>query len=198
MELVKKFEGEIADFYGAPFAVATDSCTHAIELCLRHRPPAPGMVLTIPARTYISVPFTLMKLHLSWKFFDQVWQDHYYIGGTNIVDAAVFFKAGGYIKNTFMCLSFQFKKTLSLGRGGAILCDNEKDYESLKKMSYDGRRDNKPWREQNIDSMGYHYYMTPETAELGSQKLKDAVAKPSQGSGNYPYLPDMNVFKNRD
>ena len=93
MELVKKFEGEIADFYGAPFAVATDSCTHAIELCLRHRPPAPGMELTIPARTYISVPFTLMKLHLSWKFFDQVWQDHYYIGGTNIVDAAVFFKA---------------------------------------------------------------------------------------------------------
>ena len=139
-----------------------------------------------------------MKLHLSWKFFDQVWQDHYYIGGTNIVDAAVFFKAGGYIKNTFMCLSFQFKKTLSLGRGGAILCDNEKDYVSLKKMSYDGRRDNKPWREQNIDSMGYHYYMTPETAELGSQKLKDAVAKPSQGSGNYPYLPDMDVFKNRD
>lgn len=198
MELVKKFEGEIADFYGAPFAVATDSCTHAIELCLRHRPPAPGMELTIPARTYISVPFTLMKLHLSWKFFDQVWQDHYYIGGTNIVDAAVFFKAGGYIKNTFMCLSFQFKKTLSLGRGGAILCDNEKDYESLKKMSYDGRSDNKPWREQNINSMGYHYYMTPETAELGSQKLKDAVAKPSQGSGNYPYLPDMDVFKNRD
>jgi dTDP-4-amino-4,6-dideoxygalactose transaminase len=198
MELVNKFEREIADFYGAPFAVATDSCTHAIELCLRHKPPAPGMELTIPARTYISVPFTLMKLDLSWKFFDQVWQDHYYIGGTNIVDAAVFFKAGGYIKQTFMCLSFQFKKTLSLGRGGAILCDNEKDYVSLKKMSYDGRCANKPWKEQNIDSMGYHYYMTPETAELGSQKLKDAVAKPSQGSGNYPYLPDMDVFKNRD
>ena len=198
MELVKKFEREIADFYGAPFAVATDSCTHAIELCLRHRPPAPGMELTIPARTYISVPFTLIKLDLSWKFFDQAWQDHYYIGGTNIVDAAVFFKAGGHIKNTFMCLSFHFKKTLSLGRGGAILCDNEKNYESLKKMSYDGRGDNKPWREQNIDSMGYHYYMTPETAELGSTKLKDAVAKPSQGSGDYPYLPDMDVFKNRD
>jgi hypothetical protein len=165
---------------------------------MRHRPPAPGMELTIPARTYISVPFTLMKLDLSWKFFDQAWQDHYYIGGTNIVDAAVFFKAGGYIKNTFMCLSFQFKKTLSLGRGGAILCDNEKNYESLKKMSYDGRSDNKPWREQNIDSVGYHYYMTPETAELGSTKLKDAVAKPSQGSGDYPYLPDMDVFKNRD
>jgi dTDP-4-amino-4,6-dideoxygalactose transaminase len=198
MELVNKFEREIADFYGAPFAVSTDSCTHAIELCLRHRPPAPGIELTIPSRTYISVPFTLIKLGLSWKFFDQVWQDHYYIGGTNIVDAAVFFKAGGYIKQTFMCLSFQFKKTLSLGRGGAILCDNEKDYVSLKKMSYDGRCANKPWKEQNIDSMGYHYYMTPETAELGSQKLKDAVAKPSQGSGNYPYLPDMDVFKNRD
>lgn len=195
MELVRKFERDIADFYGAPFAVATDSCTHAIELCLRHMPPAPGIELTIPSRTYISVPFTLMKLDLNWNFFDQVWQDHYYIGGTNIIDAAVFFKAGGYIKNTFMCLSFQFKKTLSLGRGGAILCDNEKDYDILKKMSYDGRTDDQPWKQQDVDSVGYHYYMTPETAEMGSLKLKSAVPKPEQGSRNYPYLPSMKVFK---
>ena len=34
-EHVRQFEEQIADFYGAPYAVATDSCTHAIELCLR-------------------------------------------------------------------------------------------------------------------------------------------------------------------
>ena len=198
MELVRKFEREIADFYGAPFAVATDSCTHAIELCLRHRPPAPGIELTIPSRTYISVPFTLMKLDLNWHFVDQVWQDYYYINGTNVVDAAVFFQKQGYIDGTYMCLSFQFKKTLSLGRGGAILCDNVKDYDALKQMAYDGRTDDRPWKEQNINSMGYHYYMTPETAALGSQKLKDAVAKPCQGSGDYPNLADMSVFKNRN
>jgi len=195
MDLVRKFEREIAEFYGAPFAVATDSCTHAIELCLRYRPPASGIELTIPARTYISVPFTLMKLDLPWHFVDQVWQDYYYINGTNVVDAAVYFQKGGYIPNTMMCLSFQFKKTLSLGRGGAILCSNEKDRDALIKMSYDGRINNGPWIEENISSIGYHYYMTPETAALGSERLNKAVPKPRQGSDDYPYLPDMDVFR---
>ena len=34
-EVVKEFEKRIADYYNAPFAVATDSCTHALELSLR-------------------------------------------------------------------------------------------------------------------------------------------------------------------
>ena len=33
-EIVKDFEKRIADYYNAPFAVATDSCTHALELAL--------------------------------------------------------------------------------------------------------------------------------------------------------------------
>ena len=63
-------------------------------------------------------------------------------------------------------------------------------------MVYDGRTHDRPWYDQNIDSMGYHYYMTPETAALGSQKLKTAAAKSPQGDANYPYLPGMDVFKN--
>ena len=112
-----------------------------------------------------------------------------------MIDAAVFFKYGGYIPGSLMCLSFQFKKTLSLGRGGAILCDSAMDYENLKSMSYDGRSDDVSWMKQNIKRIGYHYYMTPETAEMGSAKLKTAIPKDSQGSQNYPYLPDMQVFK---
>ena len=198
MELVRKFEREIADFYGAPFAVATDSCTHAIELCLRHRPPAPGIELTIPSRTYISVPFTLMKLDLNWHFVDQVWQDYYYIDGTNIVDAAVFFKEQGYINGTYMCLSFQFQKHLSLGRGGMILTDNREAMWELKKMSYDGREPDIPWREQNIKTKGYHYYMAPETAMLGLKKLPEAInTKPREWVLNdWPDLTQMEVFKN--
>ena len=33
------------------------------------------------------------------------------------------------------------------------------------------------WREQNIKSMGYHYYMTPETAEVGLSKLSEAIKR---------------------
>ena len=197
MDTVEQFEKEIANFYDAPYAVATDSCTHAIELCLRHRPPAPGIELSVPARTYVSIPFTLIKLDLQWKFVDQVWQDYYHIGGTNIIDAAVFFQRGGYIRGNFMCLSFQFKKALSLGRGGAVLCDNLADYEQLKRMSHDGSNIDALWSDQNIAEIGYHYYMTPETAQLGIEKLEN-VTEPTKewSSDDYPYLPNMDVFKN--
>jgi len=36
-DVVEQFEQEVAKFFGAPYAVATDSCTHAIELCLRYK-----------------------------------------------------------------------------------------------------------------------------------------------------------------
>jgi len=193
MKIVREFERQIAEFYQAPFAVATDSCTHAVELCLRHQ--LPTSIVTIPARTYISIPFTLIKLDIPYRFLDTDWKDYYFLEGTNIVDAAVYFQRNGYIKNTLMCLSFQYRKTLSLGRGGAILCSSQEEYDKLKRMSYDGRADDAPWREQNIKTVGYHYYMTPETAELGIERLKTAVLKPTQGSEDYPHLPSMEVFK---
>jgi dTDP-4-amino-4,6-dideoxygalactose transaminase len=96
-----------------------------------------------------------------------------------------------------MCISFQFRKHLSLGRGGIILTDNLLAAKELKKMSYDGRDPNTPWRDQNISSMGYHYYMTPETAELGLQKLEHAIStKPQKWTINdWPDLTQMKIFK---
>jgi dTDP-4-amino-4,6-dideoxygalactose transaminase len=190
---VEDFEKAIAEFYNAPFAVAVDCCTHAIELCLLHNN---VVAATCPAHTYISVPFVFKKLKIKWMFEQYSWKDYYWLGNTNIIDAAVYWKQGGYIPNTLMCLSFQFKKHLSLGRGGAILCSNKEDYIALKMMSYDGRLPNIPWAEQNIDSMGYHYYMTPETANLGLEKLQNAIkSHPRNWShADYPFLPNMKVF----
>ena len=34
-QVVDLFEQKIAGFFGAPYAVATDCCTHALELSLR-------------------------------------------------------------------------------------------------------------------------------------------------------------------
>jgi len=191
---VSEFEKKISNFFGSPYAVATDCCTHAMELCLRYE----GYNnIIIPTHTYISVPFVCEKINLTWKFKYQEWEDYYYLGNTNIIDAAVYWKKNGYIENTYMCLSFQFKKHLSLGRGGAILLQNKKDYDILKKMSYDGRSHNQPWMEQNIDFVGYHYYMTPETAKLGLEKLPNAIqSNPKKWSyENYPNLRSMKVFK---
>jgi dTDP-4-amino-4,6-dideoxygalactose transaminase len=196
LNYVEKFEKQIAQFYNAPYAVATDCCTHAIELCLRYE----GYNnIIVPTHTYISVPFTLDKLNLNWKFEYQEWEDFYYLGNTNIIDAAVYWKQNGYIENTYMCLSFQYKKHLSLGRGGAILLQNKEDYDIFKKMSYDGRSPNTPWIDQNIDTIGYHYYMTPETAKLGLEKLPISIKSVSKHWNycNYPNLKNNTIFKNK-
>ena len=135
-----------------------------------------------------------LGIELEWK--DENWLDYYYLTD-DIIDAAVLWKKDSYIPNTFMCVSFQFKKHLSLGRGGVILTDDKEAAYELKKMSYDGRLPDSPWATQNINSMGYHYYMTPETANLGLQKLPEAIKnKPKQWTVyDWPDLTKMEIFK---
>jgi dTDP-4-amino-4,6-dideoxygalactose transaminase len=191
---VSEFEKRLAKFFNAPYAVATDSCTHGLELALRY---TGSKKITVPIRTYVSVPFLANKLNIELEWSGEEWENFYYI--TNkVIDAAVLWRAGSYIPGTFMCLSFQFKKHLNLGRGGAILTDNKNAALKLKKMSYDGRLPNVPWREQDIKIMGYHYYMTPETAELGLNKLQDAIDTPAKQwvYTDWPDVSAMSVFKN--
>lgn len=193
-DIVSEFESKVAQFFGSPYAISVDSCTHGLELCLRYEK---YDNIEIPCRTYISVPFLSQKLYLKWKWKEENWKDYYYLGNTNIIDAAVLWKSNSYISDTYMCLSFQYQKHLSLGRGGMILLDNKDSYKILKKMSYDGRIPNIPWREQNIDTVGYHYYMTPETAQNGLDKLPTAIeTTPRQWDINdWPDLRNMDVFK---
>lgn len=190
---IKDFEKAIAEYFGAPYAVATDCCTHAIELCLRLKG---SKSISVPKHTYISVPMLSIKLGIELNWKDEQWLDYYYLT-EDVIDAAVLWKERSYIPNTYMCVSFQFKKHLSLGRGGVILLDNKQDALQLKKMSYDGRTPDSPWASQNIDSMGYHYYMTPETANLGLEKLPAAIAnKPKQWTiEDWPDLTQMEIFK---
>ena len=186
-EVIADFEKEIAKFFGAPYAVAVDCCTHGLELCLRM---SGAKKITVPKHTYLSVPMLAEKLDLDIEWADDEWQDYYYMTD-NIVDAAVYWQADSYIPGTYMCVSFQFKKHLSLGRGGIILCD------TLKRMSYDGRSPDIPWSLQNIKTIGYHYYMTPETAELGLQKLPTAIEAPPKKwiQTDWVDLTTLDVFK---
>ena len=77
-----------------------------------------------------------------------------------------------------------------------ILCPDEQSYKDLVKMAYDGRERGIPWREQDIDMMGYHYYMTPETAALGLQKLPEAIERQPRiwSYRDYPDLSKMKIF----
>ena len=167
-ESVTKFENKLANFFGSPFAVAVDCCTHGLELCLRY---TKAETFSTPSRTYLSVPFLAHKLNIehTWRYVD--WKDYYHITN-NII------------------------KHLSLGRGGIILTDNREASIQLKKMSYDGRLPNVPWRDQDIDTLGYHYYMTPETAQLGLDKFDLAVQTPPRqwSINDWPDLTKMKIF----
>ena len=191
---VTDFEKEVSKFYGAPYGIAIDSCTHAIELCLRYKKVEK---FTVPPNTYPSIPNLAKKIGIEFEWEEQDWEDYYYLGGTNIIDSAVLWKENSYIPNTFMCLSFQFQKHLSLGRGGMILLDDKEAKDELKKMSYDGRDPDIPWRDQNISTIGYHYYMTPETASLGLEKLPKAIETEPRDwvLEDWPDLSNMDVFK---
>ena len=194
-EVVTKFEDKVASFFGAPYAIATDSCTHGVELCLRYEQP---YEVTFPTHTYPSVPFLGEKLGLRWEFREEEWVDYYQIGNTNVYDAAVLWKMGGYIPSTHMCLSFQFQKHLKIGRGGMILTDDKAAYEMMSEMVYDGRNSREiPWREQNIKTVGYHYYMTPEAAQIGLDKFEQAILTEPKiwTDRDYPDLRTMDVFK---
>jgi len=171
---VTEFEERLANFFGAPYAVAVDSCTHALELSLRYTNTEDTFC---PRYTYASVPMTLHKLDIKWHYEEIEWEEFYYLGGTQIIDAATMWRPNSYRKGTYTCISFQFQKHLSLGRGGAILVSNFKDYDALTRMSYDGRARGTPWAKQEINAVGYHYYMTPETAQLGLEKFDAAVAQ---------------------
>jgi dTDP-4-amino-4,6-dideoxygalactose transaminase len=191
--IIHEFEKQIAEFYGAPYAIAVDSCTHGVELALRY---TNTDYIRVPKHTYLSIPFLADKLNIDLFWKDENWIDYYYVTD-NIIDAAVLWKPNSYIPGTLMGVSFQFQKHLSLGRGGILLTDDKEAAIKIKKMSYDGRHPDHPWRDQDIDTIGYHYYMTPETAQLGLDKLPSAINNtPRQWVvTDWPDLTQMKIFK---
>ena len=56
---------------------------------------------------------------------DVDWKGIYQLKPHPIYDAAKRFTSGMYIPGSYMCLSFHHKKTLKIGKGGAILTDDK-------------------------------------------------------------------------
>ena len=105
-ETITEFENEVAKFFGSPYAVAVDCCTHGVELCLRYKK---VKNIQVPKRTYISIPFLADKLKIPFQWKDEKWKDYYYLTH-DIIDAAVLWRPNSYIPKTFMSISFQFRK----------------------------------------------------------------------------------------
>ena len=160
---VINLEKNLASFTGAPFVVATDCCTHAIELCLRFDQ---VKKLKSSCYTYLSVPMTFVKLGIKFTFTDEQWLGEYNFKGTRIWDSARLLHPKMYRQGQLQCLSFGNSKPVDNKRGGAILCGTQSEYDTLKQMSHDGRDINYTnWSDQKVYNIGYHYNMPFEHAE---------------------------------
>jgi dTDP-4-amino-4,6-dideoxygalactose transaminase len=198
-DAVSLFEKRVADFFGAPYGIAVDCCTHGIELCLRY---VNADYVTLPCHTALSVLLLVdKKMKLNWEWKDEIWEGHYELGSTKIHDAAVLWEPNAYLPGTLMVISFQSTKHLDLARGGMILADDKAAFDTLKKMSYSpfvGQRAHRKLciktahgdvpshlRGQNLHQldttewppMEYHYHMSPQIAELGLANLSSAIGR---------------------
>lgn len=189
-EEIAQFEKLLAKKTGAPYAIMTDCCTHAIELCLRYRK---VKRVQFTAYTYLSIPMTMHKLGIEYELVPEKWTGEYRFYGTDIWDSARRLEEGMYRPGMMQCLSFGHNKPLQIGHGGAILLDDKEAYGFLLQQRYDGRDLSvSPWQEQRVFKIGYHYRPSIEDARIGLEKLFFVNEQPKYHE--YPDLRDITII----
>ena len=195
--VVAEFERRVAEYADAKHAVAVDCCTSAIFLSLQYtkwlRHAEAGQMVTVPARTYVSVPMACMHAGFAVRFEDIKWRGVYQLKPFSIIDGAKRFTRGMY-EGGLHCLSFHAKKILAIGRGGMILTNDARGALWLRRARYDGR-EGRPYPKEHIDMLGWHCYMTPEQAARGLQLLDNLPEKNADLREDYPDLRKFEVYQ---
>jgi len=187
--VVEQFENEIAFFAGAKFGVAVDSCTNALFLSLIYCAQQPA-IITIPNRTYISVPASIIHAGYKVKLENIEWTGLYQLKPLPVYDGAVRFKRNMY-KGGFHCLSFHIKKHLKIGRGGMILTNDETAANWFRLARFNGRSS----VNHSFDifkMLGWNFYMTNADAARGLWLLSTLVGEQEDiTTNNYP---DLSIY----
>jgi hypothetical protein len=137
---------------------------------------------------------TLHKLDIEFDYTDREWVGEYQLTGTRIWDSARLLKQGMYRPGMVQCISFGYEKPLSIGRGGAVLTDDEDLFTILHQQRYDGRDLSiSPWEKQKIFYIGYHYKPTIEEAIKGLELLPTVDQEPKYKQ--YPDLREIIIIK---
>jgi dTDP-4-amino-4,6-dideoxygalactose transaminase len=194
-EAIERFEQTLAKFTGAPYAVMTDCCTHAIELAFRLDR---VKQCEFTPFTYLSVPMTMHKLGVDYCYLaesEQTWRGEYHFYGTRIWDSARRLENNMYREGALQCLSFGYSKPVDAGRGGAILLDDVEEYDKLRQMRYDGRDLHiSPWQNQQEFRVGYHYRPTIEEA-LRALKVLNNYTSTEPKFVAYPDLRQIKIIE---
>ncbi len=196
-EINRMFEEELCEYTGAPYCVATDSCTSALLLCLLYHD-VKGKEVLVPKHTYLSVPQMVIIAGGVPVFQHIEWSGRYTLAPYPIVDSAKRLTSDMYKAGEYQCLSFHIKKQLPIGKGGAVLTDNPEFVEWAKMMRYEGRSE-KNYIDDNVFLTGYNFYMSPESAARGLNLLmnypKDVKDLGEREGLGYRDLTEMPVFK---
>jgi len=203
-KITEEFEEKLAHYTGARFAVTLDNMSNGLFLALYYEnkiKERTEATITIPNRTYPSVPCEI--IHAGLKVgFDQVKgktiKGAYQLKGSNVWDSALTFTADMYKPNTHMCVSFTGPyKHFKLSKGGAILTDDHEAYLWFKRARYSGRRE-MSYHDDNLDMLGWNFYMMPELAARGLLLMNQFYnldgSKKHNPDLELPY-PDLSKFE---
>jgi len=168
-DITNEFEKELSKYTGAKYVVTVDSMSNALFLALTYEN-INGKEITIPNRTYPSVPCEIIhaggKVNFK-KVKGKTLKGAYQLEGSKVWDSALRFTANMYKPETHMCVSFTGPyKHFKLSKGGAILTDDHNAYLWFKRARYSGRRECS-YHDDNLDMLGWNFYMMPELAARG-------------------------------
>lgn len=159
-QIIEQLERDLCAYTGAPHAVCVNSGSAALLLCLERFPPT---LVSIPKRTYASVPQEVLNAghRINWIALD--WRGEYQLWPLPVWDSARRMTSGMYRAGQMQCLSFAATKILGVEQGGAILLDDGDAAFDLRKARYDGRT---PGVDPHVDvlSRGHHCPMLPSIA----------------------------------
>jgi len=172
-KITEDFEKSLSDYTGAPYVVTLDNMSNGLFLALYYEHKIKNKtenIITIPSRTYPSVPCEIIHAGLKVGFEPvegRTIKGAYQLKGSNVWDSALRFTADMYIPNTHMCISFTGPyKHFKLSKGGAILTDDYQSYLWFKRSRYSGRRETS-YHDDHFDMLGWNFYMMPELAARG-------------------------------
>jgi dTDP-4-amino-4,6-dideoxygalactose transaminase len=198
-KITEDFEKALADYTGAPHVITVDNQSNALFLALMYEG-VKGQEITIPSRTYPSVPCEIIHAGGRVKFDPvegKTIKGAYQLKPTRTWDSALRFTHNMYVPGTFMCISFTGPyKHFKLSKGGAILTDDHKASLWFKRARYSGRRECS-YHDDYFDMLGWNFYMMPELAARGlllmNQFYKNGISAINEDL-ELPY-PDLSKFE---
>jgi dTDP-4-amino-4,6-dideoxygalactose transaminase len=203
-DITNEFERRLAEYTGAPYVITLDNQSNGLFLALYYENYVKKSIntneITIPNRTYPSVPCEIIHAGLKVKFKQvkgKTIKGAYNLEGSNVWDSALSFTSEMYKPDTHMCISFTGPyKHFKLSKGGAILTDSHEAYLWFRRARYSGRRECS-YHDDNLDMLGWNFYMMPELAARGvllMGQFYDGEGKPKHNADlELPY-PDLSKF----